>query len=230
MVSMISPKSAPRSNSACAVDHIRRGIMEGRFVAGQRLIEIDLMNELNISRGNIREAFRNLESEGIILIEKHRGASVRKISREDMINIFEVLAAIALASVKKVAAKVDESKTRKALEESLTIAINFRQELSQHYLVQDYMSENARFWGVLSLLADNSVLEETKQRLQVPLYRLQLQGLVVSSFKLKWITLHEEILSCLLSGDAETAKNHAIEALNEVRDAMLALPDSAYSN
>lgn len=223
-------KHTQETHQANAEEHIRRGIMDGRFVSGQRLIEIDLMRTLNISRGNVREAFRNLEAEGIISIEKHRGASVRKISREEVINVFEVLAAISLVAVEKVAQKVKDPRTREVLKESLSIAVNFRENLSQHRLVQDYMEENTRFWGSLSMLAGNSILEETRNRLQLPLYRLQVQGLIINSFKLKWITLHEEILSSLLSGEAEKAQQFAVEAQNDVRDAILALPNSAYSD
>lgn len=195
---------------------------------GQRLIEIDLMNELNISRGNIRDAFRSLESEGIISIEKHRGASVRKITRAEAEDTFELLAAISMATVKKVALISHESKIREALEQSLADTIKFREELQEHQLVQDYMEENCRFWGVLSILADNRVMEDTRNRLQTPLYRLQIQGMVINSYRQKWISLHEEILTSLLAGDTGAAISYTAEAQQDALQAILALPDSAY--
>jgi len=70
---------------------LRSDIQQGRFAPGQRLIEIDVMQHLGISRGRVREVFKRLESEGLVQIDKNRGASVRKASREEVENIFEVL-------------------------------------------------------------------------------------------------------------------------------------------
>ena len=56
---------------------IREGILEGRFVPGQRLVEIDLMTELGATRSAVREALRRIAADGLVQIERNRGASVR---------------------------------------------------------------------------------------------------------------------------------------------------------
>lgn len=211
-----------------ALSAIREGIVEGRFAPGQRLIEIDLMNEMEVSRGNIREAFRILESESIVNIEKNRGASVRKISKQEIRDTFEVLEITTQLAIAKVAERYQQPEVQKALEESLSIARQFDTEINQHSLIQDYMKENTRFWGILGRLAGNPILEATRSRLQLPLLRLHLPGLVVRSHRSEWITYHIEILLALLDGDAKKAREFTIKAQRDVLTALLSLPESAY--
>ena len=61
---------------------IRRHIREGRFAPGQRLIEVDLVKQFGVSQRQVREALRRLEAEGLVSIEKNRGASVRRVTRK----------------------------------------------------------------------------------------------------------------------------------------------------
>lgn len=211
-----------------ALAAIREGILEGRFVPGQRLVEIDLMNELGVSRGNIREVFRILETESIVLIEKNRGASVRKISKQEIQDTFEVLETISTLAVEKVAKRSKDPEIRKELEKSLKITKKFDTEIDQHAMVKDYMEENTRFWGCIGELSGNAILQETKNRLQLPLFRLQLQGIVVRSHKNEWVTHHQDMLVAILEGDIRKARKLAIKAQQDVLHAMLSLPDSAY--
>ena len=56
-----------RSNLAVSVaDLLRESIAVGKIAAGSRLVESEVANQLNISRGPIREAFRILETEGLL--------------------------------------------------------------------------------------------------------------------------------------------------------------------
>jgi DNA-binding GntR family transcriptional regulator len=67
---------------------IREAIIRGDFKPGERLKQSDLAEKMGVSRMPIREAFRKLESEGLILLEPHKGAVVKSISIEDMEEIY----------------------------------------------------------------------------------------------------------------------------------------------
>ncbi len=54
------------------VDAIYRGILMGRFVPGQKLIEADLGLSFGVSRGPIREALKRLSAEGVVESTRHR--------------------------------------------------------------------------------------------------------------------------------------------------------------
>ena len=56
---------------------IVRGLYEGRYVAGQRLVEADIVQTFGVSCGSVREALNRLAAEGTVVLEPHRGARIR---------------------------------------------------------------------------------------------------------------------------------------------------------
>src|SRR5579862_8617700 len=74
------------------MESIKAGIGDGRYVPGQRLVEPDMMRDFQVSRGTIREALRRLASEGYLQIELYRGASIRKMSRSEFVELNEIRA------------------------------------------------------------------------------------------------------------------------------------------
>ena len=224
-----SGKAGTGKNLQQAIDQLTREIQQGRFVPGQRLVEIDIMEHLGISRGRVREVYKRLEADGLVQIDKNRGASVRKVSRQEVENIFEVLEEVSILLLKKVAKEIDDPKNRKRLEEAFKAAKQFRRQSSEIKHVTAYMDENARFWGSLAEISDNPVLAEIRERLQAPLFRLAMEGLTVRNNRDQWITRHEEIISALLEGDVRHATSHARKSMHDVWHAILALPESAFA-
>jgi len=222
-------KETDNNNVEDAIALLRNEIQQGRFAPGQRLIEIDVMQHLGITRGRVREVFKRLESDGLVQIDKNRGASVRKASREEVENIFEVLEEISILIVKKVARQLDEQQNRKRLQESLKIAKKFHMDSEKILKVQDYMDENARFWGSLAEISGNTVLSDIRARLQAPLFRLAMEGLTVNTSHEQWIRRHEDIIMAILEHDVNHASRHARKSMHDVWKAILALPDSAFA-
>jgi len=73
-----------------AVTALREGIRAGRYVPGQRLVEADLAAEIGVGRNSLREAFSRLASEGLVLIEPHRGASIRRRTRAEVAQLYDL--------------------------------------------------------------------------------------------------------------------------------------------
>ena len=212
-----------------AVEQLKRDILQGRFVPGQRLVEVDIMSHLDITRGRVRDVFKRLHSEGIVRIDRNRGASVRKVSREEVLNIFEVLEEISILIIRKVGSRVEEREMQRCLRASLNAARKFHARSVDIIKVPEYMDENARFWGDLADLAGNPALSDIRIRTQAPLFRLAIEGLTVSGSHERWIARHEEIISALLDGDIRQATRHARKSMHDVWKAILELPDSAFA-
>jgi DNA-binding GntR family transcriptional regulator len=83
---------------------IRDGIFEGRFRPGAPLTEAALAKALNISRNTVREAFRSLMAEHLLEYTAHKGVSVRRPSKEDIADIYQVRRTLELAAVDRVRA------------------------------------------------------------------------------------------------------------------------------
>ncbi|WP_277585704.1 GntR family transcriptional regulator [Psychrobacillus antarcticus] len=67
---------------------IRQAILNGELQPGQRLVQDELANSIGVSRMPIREAFKQLETEGLIIIEPHKGAFVRTFSIDEVQEIY----------------------------------------------------------------------------------------------------------------------------------------------
>ena len=212
-----------------AVEQLKRDILQGRFVPGQRLVEVDMMSHLDITRGRVRDVFKRLQAEGIVQLDRNRGASVRKASREEVFDISEVLEEISILIIRKVGSQVEDERMRRRLRESLGAARNFHARSVNIIRVLDYMDENARFWGDLAELAGNPILSDIRIRLQSPLFRLAMEGLTVGGSPEQWIARHEEIISALLDSNITQAVHHARKSMHDVWKAILELPDSAFA-
>lgn len=212
-----------------AVEQLKRDIFQGRFVPGQRLVEVDIMSRLEITRGRVRDVFKRLHAEGIVQLDRNRGASVRKASREEVFDIFEVLEEISILIIRKIGSRVGDKDMQRRLRASLNAARKFHDRSVNIIKVPEYMDENARFWGDLADLAGNPVLSEIRLRLQAPLFRLAMEGLTVSGSHEQWIARHEEIISALLDDNTGHAVRHARKSMHDVWKAILGLPDSAFA-
>lgn len=212
-----------------AVEQLKRDIFQGRFVPGQRLVEVDIMSHLEITRGRVRDVFKRLHAEGIVQLDRNRGASVRKASREEVFDIFEVLEEISILIIRKIGSRVEDKDMQRRLRASLNAARKFHDRSVNIIKVPEYMDENARFWGDLADLAGNPVLSEIRLRLQAPLFRLAMEGLTVSGSHDQWIARHEEIISALLDDNTGHAVRHARKSMHDVWKAILGLPDSAFA-
>ncbi len=83
-----------RSLADDVTDRLRTAIVRGSFGPEQHLSEVALAEKFGVSRGPIREAFVELEREGLVKIERHRGARVTRLSQADIDEIYELRTAL----------------------------------------------------------------------------------------------------------------------------------------
>jgi len=73
---------------------LRQAILTGELKPGERLMEIHLADKLGVSRTPIREAIRQLELEGLVVMVPRRGAQVAHITSKNMSEVLEVRLAL----------------------------------------------------------------------------------------------------------------------------------------
>lgn len=69
---------------------LRRAILSGELPGGTRLVQADLASQLDVSTTPVREALRDLATEGLIRLDPHRGAIVRELEMEEVREIYEL--------------------------------------------------------------------------------------------------------------------------------------------
>lgn len=87
---------------------IKQAILSGRYESGQRLVEESLAVELGVSRNPVREALRQLESEGFVEIVPRHGASVATIGNREAHELFQVRGALEALSARLAAANASD--------------------------------------------------------------------------------------------------------------------------
>lgn len=87
---------------------IRTAIASGVFEPGERLSQDRLAKLFDISRTPIRSVLRQLESEGLLEIHSHRGATVRALSVEEISDLYEMRILIETFALRKTVAAIDD--------------------------------------------------------------------------------------------------------------------------
>ncbi|MCH8340775.1 MAG: GntR family transcriptional regulator [Chloroflexi bacterium] len=86
--------SSLRTAQESVPDRIRHLILSRTLVPGQRLVQSELAEQLGVSRTPIREALHRLESDGLVKLSPHKGASVADLSISDLKDIYSIRIAI----------------------------------------------------------------------------------------------------------------------------------------
>src|SRR5687768_4293810 len=91
---------------------LRDAILSGYFKPGQRLVEAELCESMQVSRTTVREALRRLEGERLITIVPNRGPSVSEITWDEARQIYDVRALLEGEAAALVAANATAEEKR----------------------------------------------------------------------------------------------------------------------
>ncbi|GIF74522.1 GntR family transcriptional regulator [Asanoa siamensis] len=87
-------------------DSLRGAILDGTLPAGSRLVQADIAARLRVSTTPVREALRDLASEGLIRLDAHRGAVVRETSLTEVREIYLIRRLLEPEAVRLAAAEM----------------------------------------------------------------------------------------------------------------------------
>lgn len=142
-------------------DDLRDAIIAHELEPGRRLAEDDLANQMGVSRGPVREALARLEREGLVVIERHKGARIASWGRADVEEIFSlrlVLEQLAIEWACKNATAADVSalesvvkEFRKLSDKQRTIKAVSKLDLEFHTAIFDAAHHDrlSRAWEIL---------------------------------------------------------------------------------
>jgi DNA-binding GntR family transcriptional regulator len=89
-------------------ESMRDAIISGVLKPGERLMEIQMADEMGVSRTPVREAIRKLELEGFVIMVPRKGAYVAGVSFKDVADVFEIRAALESLAAGLAAQRVTE--------------------------------------------------------------------------------------------------------------------------
>jgi DNA-binding GntR family transcriptional regulator len=92
------PRQIARLN---VVNELRQRILEGEYKHGERIRQEEIAEDFQLSRIPVREALRVLESEGLLIIEPHRGARVATVDRFELEQIYTLRATVEALAIQQ---------------------------------------------------------------------------------------------------------------------------------
>jgi len=181
---------------------VRARILSGELPGGSRLPQTSLAEELGVSRTPLREALRRLSTEGLVVLEANRGATVATHDLSDMLHAWR-----ARLMLEPPAARLAASiKVPEAIE-------RMRRSIAQQRRVSDDIVEsydvNREFHIALVSASGNPHLEQFARmlwmtRIGVPIFAGQVAG--HQEDVRRWADEHEAILDAVVRGKGAAAE------------------------
>lgn len=185
-----------------AIDTIREKIRQGEFVPGQRLIVADLTRILNVSPGPVREAIRRLTGEGLVEVQRNRGAIVRQLTAREVEDLFDLREVVEGLLARQAAKHIRESGHFEELEDIMARMAATRGSGD----VAGYNELNHELHNAIYRISGNQRAAEIAQQLAMPLYQFRLHHFMdVAMMNHSWRE-HEQIAGAILEGDAVNAE------------------------
>jgi len=173
-------------------------ILKGELQSGDRIVELQIAQELGTSQAPVREALRELQSLGFVEHEPYRGTRVRRITEEELAEIYPVRAALEELAAQEAASRLD-GKVRE-----LESEFEAMREAAGRDDLQDLAAHDATFHRLIVEAAGNKVLLDTWRTLRVEA-RVVVTALKTDIDLQELAELHRPLLEALKEGSPEKA-------------------------
>ncbi len=154
------------------LDELRQSIIAGRLGPGARLVERKLIGMMGVSRTVIREALRQLESEGLIAIIPNKGPVVRELTLAEAKDLYSIRAVLEGLAARLFVENADDEQVEK-LEQALNVTARAYERDDPELILE---TKN-RFYDVLFEGADSETLSSMIGTLHVRIWRWRALGL-----------------------------------------------------
>lgn len=185
---------------------LREAILKGNLAPGERLMEIQLANQLGVSRTPIREAIRKLELEGLVIMIPRRGAEVARITEKDLRDVLEVRASLEELAIGLACERITDEEIgelRRALE-------SFREVLREGDVTKIAESD-VDFHDIIFSATQNARLIQIVNNLREQMYRYRLEYLKDYTTHDRLYKEHQQITDAVSDRDKERARKLIVE-------------------
>lgn len=215
-----APPETRQSSSDLLVRDLLRGLYEGRYVPGQRLVEPDLMRRYGLGRSTVREAIKRLAAEGVVTLLPFRGAAIRQLSRSEARGISQITELMIGLACRLAAERIAEPGKRERIRERLERLLAFEAEADSFEQVR----ARNRFYRALVEAGGNAELARLLPGVQVHLLRTQLRQPRARQF-----ADYREMAAAVLAGDPAAAEAAGRAHIRRVGEGIESLPDEVFA-
>lgn len=210
-----------KTRTQLVVEILREKILSGEIVAGQSLRQTNLANELNVSRIPVREALLQLEAEGLVVFEPHKGASATALSATQVDELFELRAMIEGDLLRASLVNITDD----ALTEAAEILVNLDSALGKENAANTWSELNSDFHNCLYSGANRPQTTDLVNILNKNADRYIRMHLLWAGGISKAGPEHAELLAFCQDRDIENAvaklKQHILNSRDEIKTFLL---------
>ncbi len=204
-------------------EELKRQILTGRVTPGMRMMEVELAEEMGVSRTPVREAIRKLEKEGLVTIEPRRGAYASEISVKDMVDVLEVREDLEGFAAFLAASNITSSEVAEleVIMENYSDAV--RNDDTEKMIAYDEM-----FHKKIVAATGNKTLMQLSEIVQE--LALRFRYLYYDHFS-RYVNMpieHKKIIDAISTGDGELARRSANDHVKKLKDFVITEGDRAF--
>ncbi|HWR30998.1 MAG TPA: GntR family transcriptional regulator [Negativicutes bacterium] len=195
---------------------LREAIRNGALTPGERLMEIQLAEELGVSRTPVREAIRKLELERFVVMLPRRGTYVSNLSLKDINEVFEIRAALDGLAAGLAAERITEDE----LEQMERLLVEIADHIEQHNN-QKIVEVDEAFHDILYRASRN-------ERLVGIIYNLREQFARFRSVSINYpgrlhntLEEHRQLVEAIAQRNPEAAQQKAREHIENAEQTLL---------
>lgn len=198
------------------LEAIREAIKNGALKPRERLMEIQLAEELGVSRTPIREALRKLELEGFIVMVPRKGAYVADISFKDIADVFEIRTALEGLAASLAAERI----TDEELEEMERLLVEKAEAITR----QDFnllVAVDTKFHETIYTASRNQRLSTIINNLREQIQRYRATSLSFPGRMQQSLQEHRSIVEAIQSRDSQVARQVVQEHIENAEHYMI---------
>ena len=204
-------------------EELKRQILIGEIAPGTRMMEVELADDMGVSRTPVREAIRKLEKEGLVTIEPRRGAYASDISIKDIVDVLEVR-----QELEGMAAAMAAQKATEEQKEQLSKVTEQYRAAVESGDVEEMIKFDEAFHKIIVGCSDNKTLGQLVSQVQE--LALRFRYIYYDDFARfgSQPMEHKEITDAIISGDADKARKAAEEHISHLKAFVLSEGESVF--
>lgn len=203
-----------------AYNYLKTRILDGTLRPAQRLIETQLVESIGVSRNTIKKALMQLAKEGLVVVEENKGATIRSLKLEEILECYEIRIALEGLLVGHIVANMTKDK-----ELTLSTMLLGMEKAAEEKNFDLYSDLNRQFHSVIYEVSGKTIITELIQRLKSQLGRLHVKTLLAPQRSEKSLEEHQAILEAIKERDelklGKTIRLHlenVVDTIMEYRD------------
>ena len=196
-------------------EELRRAIVSGELLPGERLLEEDLSGRLGLGRAAIRMALVRLEHDGLVQRERHRGARVRRVSESEAVEILEARAALEGLAARHAAINAAASEV-----DALRAIVVEMRDLRERGDLLGVSNANARLHGKILDLSRHDTARRLSRTLSSQLVRFQYRTVLLPGRPERSYAEHSRIVEAIAVHDPDAAEDAMRSHLYHVAEAL----------